>query len=102
MLFVAHIQWLDKKTVAVKQYYWKVTDYVAQLKFGVKTIQAKEYDYSVNNFNWDVKLFDFPLKVPYNVYENHNVEESFKYKSIKENVQKYNIPNLNDWGMGIH
>jgi hypothetical protein len=47
-------------------------------------------------------LFDFPLKVPYNVYENHNVEESFKYKSIKENVQKYNIPNLNDWGMGIH
>jgi len=102
MLFVAHIQWLDKKTVAVKQYYWKVTDYVAQLKFGVKTTQAKEYDSSVNNFNWDIKLFDFPLKVPYNVYENHNVEESFKYKSIKENVQKYNIPNLNDWGMGIH
>ena len=21
---------------------------------------------------------------------------------IKENIKKYNIPNLNDWGMNIH
>ena len=35
-------------------------------------------------------------------YNQQKLSENYKYKFIKENVQKYNIPNLNDWGMGIH
>ena len=27
-LFIAHLQWLDKTYVAIKQYYWKVEDYM--------------------------------------------------------------------------
>jgi hypothetical protein len=102
LLFVAHLQWLDKKTVAVKQYFWKVMDYVNTAKFGVKTTDPKEYDKSVNDFNWEYKVFDFPLKVAYNVYDKHDIENSYKFKFIKQNIKEYNIPNLNDWGMGIH
>ena len=77
-------------------------DYVNTAKFGVKTTDPKEYDKSVNNFNWEYKVFDFPLKVAYNVYDKHNIENSYKIKFIKENIKEYNIPNLNDWGMEIH
>ena len=101
-LFIAHLQWLDKKTVAVKQYFWKITDYVNNKQFGVDVTPASAYDSSVNNFNWSVKSFEFPLKIRSDVYTLHNIEESYKYKFIKENIKKYNIPNLNDWGMNIH
>lgn len=101
-LFIAHLQWLDKKSVAVKQYYWKIVDYINRTQFGVDTIPASAYDASVNNFNWEYKSFDFPLKVDYNVYKTSGLENNYKYKFIKENVLKYNIPNLNDWDMEIH
>lgn len=101
-LFIAHLQWLDKKTVAVKQYFWKVTDFVNRIKFGVETIPSSAYDASVNNFNWDVQTFSFPLKVSKNIFSEQKIEESYKYKFIKESVKKYNISNLNDWGMNIH
>jgi hypothetical protein len=101
-LFVAHLQWLDKETVAVKQYFWKITDYVNNLNFGINTVGAYAYDRSVNNFQWSSENFDFNLKIPVDIYKKHNIAESYKYKFIKENIKKYNIPNLNDWGMGIH
>jgi hypothetical protein len=101
-LFIAHLQWLDKKTVAVKQYFWKVTDYVKRTKFGASTISPDAYDRSVNNFKWEYSDFEFPLKVPQDVYSRHDIKNSFKYKYIKENIKLYNIPNLNDWDMGIH
>ena len=101
-LFVAHLQWLDKKHVAVKQYYWKVIDYVNNKKFGIDIIDCKEYDKSVNNFNWEIHKFPFSLKVNKNIYNETNIVENYKYKFIQENIKKYNIPNLNDWGMGIH
>jgi hypothetical protein len=101
-LFIAHLQWLDKKTVAVKQYYWKIVDYVNKIEHGVDIIPASAYDASVNNFEWDYADFDFPLKVSSDIYDLHDIEDSFKYKFIKESIEKYNIPNLNDWGMGIH
>jgi hypothetical protein len=62
-LFIAHLQWIDKRSVALKQYYWKVVDYVNRVKFGAKTIDVREYDKSVNNFNWQQVDFPFPLKV---------------------------------------
>jgi len=101
-LFIAHLQWLDKKTVAVKQYFWKITDYVNNKQFGVEITPAAAYDASVNNFNWTVKSFNFPLKIRSDVYSLHNIENSYKFEFIKNNIKKYNIPNLNDWGMNIH
>lgn len=101
-LFVSHLQWLDKKCVAIKQYYWKVFDYVNRTQFGVQTIDHREYDKSVNDFNWEIQKFPFPLKVNLNVYDQQALSDNYKFKFIKENVKKYNIPNLNDWGMGIH
>ena len=101
-LFVSHLQWLDKKTVGVKQYYWKVVDYVNRAKYSVDTIVCSEYDSSVSNFVWQEVHFPFTLRVDRNIYSNLNIEDSYKYKFIKEKVKEYNIPNLNDWGMGIH
>jgi hypothetical protein len=101
-LFIAHLQWLDKPTVAVKQYFWKITDYVNKLKFNADTIPASAYDASVNNFDWSYDIFNIPLKVDPKIYDKHDIKNSYKYKFIKENVKKHNIPNLNDWSMNIH
>lgn len=101
-LFIAHLQWLDKRAVAIKQYYWKIVDYVNRTQFGVDTIPASAYDASVSDFNWKYKSFDFPLKVRYDVYQNQPLETNYKYNFIKKSVKQFNIPNLNDWGMGIH
>jgi len=102
-LFVAHLQWLDKKSVALKQYFWKVTDYVNKKLFDVDTVSPSDYDHSVNNFNWTNDFFQFPLKVSPNIYtEDRDITKDYKWKFIRENVKKYDIPNLNDWGMGIH
>lgn len=101
-LFISHLQWLDKKTVAVKQYYWKIVDYVNKIEHGVDTIPASAYDASVSNFDWEYSDFEFPLNISSDIYSKHDIEDSFKYKFIKESIEKYDIPNLNDWGMGIH
>jgi hypothetical protein len=101
-LFIAHLQWIDKRSVALKQYYWKVVDYVNRVKFGAKTIDVREYDKSVNNFNWHQVDFPFPLKVRPSIYAEQDITQNYKYRFIKENIQRFSIPNLNDWGMGIH
>ncbi len=101
-LFIAHSQWLDKKTVAVKQYFWKITDYVTRTEFKTETIPVTAYDESVANFKWEYERFDFPLKIRYDVYSDRDIESSFKYRFIKDKIKQHNIPNLNDWGMGIH
>ena len=101
-LFIAHIAWVDKKAVALKQYYWKIVDYVNRTKFQAKTIDCTEYDRSVSNFNWQAEPFPFPLKVRPDIYSTQSIENNYKYQFIKESIVKYNIPNLNDWGMGIH
>lgn len=101
-LFVAHLQWLDKKTVAVKQYFWKMIDYIKREKFGIATIPPEAYDHSVNNFQWEYSDFPFELKVSADIYNTVDLKQSYKYKYIQENIKIYDIPNLNDWGMGIH
>lgn len=101
-LFIAHLQWLDKRTVGIKQYYWKVIDYVNRARYNAKTIQPSEYDVSVNNFVWKYEPFPFPLRIATDVYKDQNTLENYKFRYIRDSVDKYNIPNLNDWGMGIH
>jgi len=102
VLFVAHLQWLDKKTVATKQYFWKVCDYINKKKFGVETIDSTEYDRSVNDFKWTEVEFQFPLKIRSDVYSLLEKKNDYKFAFIRENIKKFDIPNLNDWGLGIH
>ena len=101
-LFVAHLQWLDKKFVATKQYYYKIEDYVNRLKFNADVIVPVEYDKSVDWNNWKCVSFNFPLKIRANIYGDRDITQTHKYKFMKEQIKKHNIPNLNDWGMGIH
>jgi hypothetical protein len=101
-LFIAHLQWLDKKNVGLKQYYWKVCDYVQHKLHNVEIINCKDYDGSVNNFIWSTSPFNFPLKIKDDIYKTQNIKENTKLKYIKEQTQKHNIPNLGDWGMGIY
>lgn len=104
-IFVSHLAWMSsKKTIAIKQYHYKIWDYVNKLEFGVDIINPVEYDYSVNNFNWEIVPIRFTLQVPSTIYyeKDKKIYESKEYNYIKENISKYNIPNLNDWGMNIH
>jgi hypothetical protein len=101
-IFIAHLQWLNKNAVAIKQYFWKITDYVNRVKFNANTVSASAYDASVNNFNWEYADIAFPLKVDPCIYSKQNATDNYKYKFIKDKIKEFNIPNLNDWGMGIH
>ena len=101
-LFIAHLQWLDKKTVGVKQYYWKVWDYVQHKLHEVNIIDRNEYDKSINNFIWENIIFEYPLKVEEDIFKKQNIKENTKLKFIVDQTQIYNIPNLGDWGMGIY
>jgi len=104
-LFVSHLSWLSsKRSIAIKQYHYKIWDYVNNLIHKVDIIDPTEYDRSVNNFNWTCIPFPFELKVPTNIYDERDktIENGYPFKYIKENVKKYNIPNLNDWGFEIH
>lgn len=104
-IFVSHLHWLaEKKSLAVKQYHYKVWDYVLHKEHGVDIVDPVEYDKSVNNFNWTCVDFPFELKVPRNIYEirDKNIEKRLSYKYIKENIKRHNVPNLNDWGFNLH
>ena len=101
-LFIAHLQWLDKKTVGVKQYYWKVWDYVQHKLHKVNIIDRNEYDKSINNFVWKNITFEYPLKVEEDVFKKQNIKENTKLKFIIDQTQTHNIPNLGDWGIGIY
>ena len=101
-LFIAHITWIDKRSVGIKQYYWKVWDYVQHKLYNVNIIDCKDYDSSVNNFVWKTATFEYPLKIDDDVYSNQNIKNNTKLKYIVEQTQKHNIPDLGDWGMGIY
>lgn len=101
-LFVAHLQWLDKRWVGIKQYYWKIWDYVNHLEHGVHIIPSTDYDASVNNFQWTYENIDIPLKIREDIYKIQDVKTNFKLNYTVKMTKKYNIPNLGDWGMGIY
>lgn len=101
-VFVAHLQWLDKRWVGIKQYYWKLYDYVTHLEHGVNIINRGDYDLSVNNFAWQYEDFNFPLQVREDIYSTQSVKDNYKLQYIVEQTCKYDIPNLGDWGMGIY
>lgn len=101
-LFIAHLQWLDKNHVAIKQYFWKVTDYVNNKKYGIEVAGNLAYDQSVNNFNWEEEYFDHTLKIKEDIFENVTNSQNYRVDWIKENTKKFDVPNLGDWGYNIH
>lgn len=101
-LFISHLQWLDKNHVAIKQYFWKVTDYINNKKHGVEVAGNLAYDQSVNDFNWEEEYFDYELKIREDIFEDQINSKNYRVQWIKENTKKYEVPNLNDWGYNIH
>jgi hypothetical protein len=101
-LFISHLQWLDKRWVGVKQYFWKINDYVNSTIHGAQVIGLGAYDVSVNNFIWEYDNFAYPLKVNEKIYSLQDIKNNYKLQFIKYYTNKLNIPNLGDWGMGIY
>ena len=101
-LFIAHISWLNKEHAALKQYYWKVDDYVKNQRFNINTYSPADYDASVNNFNWIEERFEYPCKIDDSIFESYLDPFAYKFREIREWKDKFKVPNLGDWGYGIH
>lgn len=97
-LFIAHLQWLNKTYVAIKQYYWKVEDYVNNMLHGTEVAGNNAYDASVNNFVWEEEYTMVPLKVKPWIFEEIATYNNYRLASINNRTQQYNIPNLGNWG----
>lgn len=100
-LFVAHLQWVNKNYVAIKQYYWKVVDYVNNKNHEIEVAGTDAYDQSVNDFNWQEEYFDYPVKIDISVFDNCLNIDNYRIKYIVEQSKLHNIPNLGDWGYNI-
>jgi hypothetical protein len=97
-LFIAHMQWVNKTFVAIKQYFWKTTDYVNSHTFGVQVAGNDAYDASVNNFDWEEEYTFTPMKINPVVFEQSAIHNNYRLSFIKEQTAKHNIPNLGSWG----
>ena len=97
-LFVAHLQWLNKTYVAIKQYYWKVEDYITDTIHNVAVAGNSAYDASVNDFNWEEEYTFTPLKIKPWLFDTMATYNNYRVSVIKERIQKYNIPDLGSWG----
>lgn len=100
-LFIAHLQWLSKIHVAVKQYFWKTMDYVNNKNYGIWVAGNSAYDASVNNFEWEEIPFQHSMKIDEDVFSKINILENFKYKESMRLREKYSIPNLGDWNLDL-
>jgi hypothetical protein len=101
-LFIAHLQWLDNNHVAIKQYFWKVMDFVNNKEFGVHVAGNEAYDASVNNFNWEEEYFNYPLQVRSDIFSDIPNKYNYRVNWIKDQIALHNIPSLGDWGLNIH
>lgn len=100
-LHIVHMQWLNKKFVAIKQYYWKVYDYVNNVTHNTFIVGNQAYDDSVNDFKWEEEYTYDLLKISPFVFEQIALSNNYRIQYIKEQTKKYNIPNLGDWGFDI-
>jgi hypothetical protein len=97
-LFVAHLQWLNKTYVAIKQYFWKVFDYVNNLQYNVPVVGSSAYDASINNFEWEEEYTFTLLKVSPWLFDELAVHNNYRLSIIKKHTKQYNIPDLGSWG----
>ena len=97
-LFIAHLPWLNKTHSAIKQYFWKVEDYVNSTLHNASIIGYSAYDASVNDFKWDEAYAHKPLKVKPSIFDDIAIYNNYRLDIIKERIKKYNIPDLGSWG----
>ena len=97
-LFIAHLQWIDKTFVAIKQYFWKVTDYVNNKNYNIEVAGNAAYDASVNDFNWSEEYTFNLLKINPTVFEKTSIYGNYRLTYIKEQTKLHNIPDLGSWG----
>lgn len=103
ILFIAHLQWLDKNHVGIKQYYWKVVDYINKKVHGADVVDSTAYDASVNDFKWEEEYIqNCPLRVRSDIFEDVLNTQNYRVAYIQNQTVKHNIPNLGDWGLNIH
>lgn len=100
-LHIVHLQWMNKKFVAIKQYFWKVCDYLTKNKHNTNTVGYSAYDESVNDFNWEEEYTNSLCKIPSWVFEELAIKDNYRLDFIQEMSKKYSIPNLGDWGYNI-
>jgi len=100
-LRIVHLHWMDKTYAGIKQYYWKVLDFVNKKKFNVNTIPVQAYDDSVNNFQWEEEYTSHLLKVKPWIVKECGIIDNYRLPVIKNLTRTYDIPNLGDWGIGI-
>ena len=100
-LHIVHLQWMNKKFVAIKQYFWKVTDYLTKNKHNTNTVGYSAYDESINNFNWEEEYTNSLCKIPSWIFEELATKNNYRIDFIQEMTEKYSIPNLGDWGYDI-
>jgi hypothetical protein len=98
ILFIAHLPWLNKTHSAIKQYFWKVEDYVNSTLYGSYIIGYDAYDASVNNFKWEESHAPLPLKVSPSIFDETAIQNNYRLDVIKERIKKYSIPDLGSWG----
>ena len=102
IMYIAHLQWIDKRRVGIKQYFWKITDYVNKLLHNADVVGKEAYDNSVNNFDWEYEKALKPLRINADIFSIQDIEKNDRLEFIKKYTKLYNIPNLGDWGLGIH
>lgn len=100
-LHIVHLQWMDKLYVAIKQYFWKVCDYITENIHKLPIAGISAYDSSINNFEWQEEYVDELCKVPSWVFEELAINNNYRIDFIKEMTKRYNIPNLGMWGYDI-
>ena len=100
-LHIAHLQWMDKKFVAIKQYFWKICDYITNTLHNQNVVGYSAYDASVNDFEWEEEYTEDLCEIPNYVFEELANKNNYRLDFIKEMTNKYDIPNLGDWGYDI-
>lgn len=100
-LHIVHLQWMDKKFVAIKQYFWKICDYITNTLHNHNVVGYSAYDASVNDFEWEEEYTEDLCEIPNYVFEELAIKNNYRLDFIKEMTNKYDIPNLGDWGYDI-
>jgi hypothetical protein len=100
-LFVSHLQWLDKYSVGIKQYYWKTVEKVNEIKFDEYVCESKDYDDSVNNFVWTEIDAPKALQVDSDIFKPIKNSTNYRLKFILDMTELYSIENLGDWNLSF-
>lgn len=100
-LHIVHLQWMNKLYVAIKQYFWKVCDYITENIHNMPIAGISAYDSSINDFNWEEEYVDELCRVPSWVFEELAVKDNYRIDFIKEMTNRFSIPDLGTWGYDI-